>query len=482
MKNLIFNTLQNVAESGFDKELVEGTLHQIEFHGKEISRGVYPYGIILMGRVFHTWLYDGDPLVGLNFSKIIEDIRRKWAADPKLFQAIVERWYLDNPHRLLAVMEPSKTYQDEQEDAFKRKMADAKNAFSSEDANRIRTEMIALKKFQSEPDSDEALATLPKLDISEISRAVETVPTANAAIGGAPAMLHDLFTNGIAYLDMAFDISDISGELHPYLPLMGKLAINMGAADLTYEEMAKRIALKTGGISCLLESGLRADGDGHWQKMIFHVKALHRNIPDAVQILSDILLKGDFADENRLKNLIQEKKNGLHASVVPSGHVFARRTAGAGLSVPAYLDELWHGTTQLRFISSVAERFPESKQDLRKKIEFLKEKLFSKNRLTLNLTADQEGLTMLSKSVLPFVGQLSEKPEYRGTAEASVATSPRGHCHTRPGFLCRPGLAGARLCRSDLRLFVSCFQAFIQRLPLQAYQGPGRSLRRFFRV
>ncbi|MBN1662757.1 MAG: insulinase family protein [Deltaproteobacteria bacterium] len=407
IEDLIFDTLRAVAQSGFDKDLVEGTLHQIEFHGKEISRGVYPYGIVLMGRAFHTWLYDGDPFVGLHFSKIIEDIRSKWTADPRLFQGVIERWFLNNPHRLLAVMEPSRTYQDDREEAFKRKMAEMKERLSAEEIDRIRTETNALRTFQSEPDSDEAQATLPKLNISDISRAVETIPTAHAAISDAPAMLHDLFTNGIAYLDMAFDISDIPDELLSYLPLLAKLSINMGAAGLTYEEMSKRIALKTGGISCALESGLRADGPGHWQKMIFRVKALYRNIPDAVQILSDIFLKGDMTDENRLKDLILEKKNGLHASVVPSGHVFARRTAGAGLSVPAYLDEVWHGATQLRFINNVAKKFPETKEDLRKKLEFLKEKLFNKKRLLLNLSADQEGLDLLSESVLPLVGRLS---------------------------------------------------------------------------
>lgn len=407
IERLIFDTLREVVKSGFDKDLVEGTLHQIEFHGKEISRGVYPYGIVLMGRVFHTWLYDGDPFVGLNFSKIIEDIRRKWAADSRLFQDVVACWFLDNPHRVLAVMEPSKTVQEEREETFRRKMAVEKNALAPEALEKIRAEMTALKAFQAEPDSPEALATLPKLDISAISRSVETVPTEKSAIGGIPVMRHDLFTNGIAYLDMAFDISDIPETLQAYLPLVAKLVINMGAAGLTYDAMAKRIALKTGGLSCSLESGLRADGPGHWQKMIFRIKALHRNIEEAVRIMADVLLEGDLANEGRLKDLIQEKKNSLRAAVVPSGHIFARRTAGAGLSLPAYLDELWHGATQLRFIGGIADKFVEGRQDLQSQIERLKEKLFCRERLILNLTADQEGLAMLTEHVLPLVGKLS---------------------------------------------------------------------------
>ena len=54
IEKLIDDTLADVITDGFDPALVEGILHQIEFHGKEISRGAYPYGIVLMGGEFQT--------------------------------------------------------------------------------------------------------------------------------------------------------------------------------------------------------------------------------------------------------------------------------------------------------------------------------------------------------------------------------------------------------------------------------------------
>ena len=62
IETLILDTLEDVAAKGFDRDLIEGTLHQVEFHGREMVRGSYPYGIVLMGRAYHTWFYDGDPL------------------------------------------------------------------------------------------------------------------------------------------------------------------------------------------------------------------------------------------------------------------------------------------------------------------------------------------------------------------------------------------------------------------------------------
>ncbi len=396
IETLILDTLENVAAAGFDRELIEGTLHQIEFHGREMVRGGYPYGIVLMGRAYHTWLYEGDPLTDMNFPRTILEIRRKWEADPGLFQQVVRRWLLENPHRLLSVMEPSRTLPEEREQAVRERMARRKALLTSEDAEQIRRETAVLKQFQTEPDSPEAVATLPRLKISDISREIETIPTDRSTIAGVPVLSHEIFTNGIAYLDLAFDVSDVPEELQPYLPLLGKLTVQMGAAGMSYEAMAKRIALRTGGLGVNLATGLTADGKGDWQKMFFSVKALYRNVDEAVGIVRDILTAGDLNDAARMRDLILEKKNGLHASVIPSGHLFAHMAAAAAFSVSAWRNEQWHGRTQLRFIAGTADRLTDLREDLREKLTRLKEIIFVRNRLHLNLTADEEGLRLLA--------------------------------------------------------------------------------------
>jgi Zn-dependent M16 (insulinase) family peptidase len=406
VENLILQTLNNLAESGFDRELIEGTLHQVEFHGKEIVRGTYPYGIILMGRAFHTWLYDGNPLTGLNFPSIIEKIRKKWKARPELFQDILRQWLLDNPHRLLSVLAPDSDYQSKKEDAYRKKMAALKASLSGKELENIQKDAEALKKFQSEPDKPEAATAMPILHIADISRDIERIPTEKTDILDTQAMVHDLFTNGIAYLDLAFDISDIPEDLQIYLPLLGKLMTNMGAAGMDYEQMAKRIALKTGGVGYSLSAGMAKDGKATWQKMIFRVKALYRNAGDAVSIVSDILNEGDLSDETRMRDLIHERKNGLHASVVPSGHIFARRTAGASLSLPAYRDEQWHGRSQLKFMNHITDAFGKNKLEIREKLNRLREMVFRKEKLYLNLTADGEGLSLLTGAAAELVRRL----------------------------------------------------------------------------
>ncbi len=416
----IMDSLKESVAKGFDRELIEGVLHQIEFQGKEIVRSSYPYGIVLMGRAYQTWLYDGDPLSGLNFPRIIEHVRRKWEAQPDLFERLTQTWLLDNPHRVLSILEPSRTVAEEKESGFREKMASIKASLSDQELERIRETAQRLRTFQSEPDSPDAVASLPKLRVADLERGIETIPTEKRSLEGVPVLMHNLFANGIAYAELAFDVSSVPEELQLYLPLLGKMTNNMGAAGYSYEEMAKRIALKTGGLGSSLNAGMTADGRGTWQRMIFGVSALHRNVEDTVEILKDVLTAGDLSHEARMRDLLAEKKNGLHAAVVPSGHAFARMAAGAGLSLPAWRDEQWHGRTQLRFVSRIAEEFQKKPGEFREKLACLRSIVFSPDKLLLNMTGDEEGLSLLENQLKVLVNCLT-----RSVKEESAALPER---------------------------------------------------------
>ena len=406
IEKLILDTLRNIVADGFDSELIEGILHQVEFHGKEIVRGSYPYGISLMGHIFQTWLYNGDPLIGLDFTKTIEDVRKRWAADQQIFQKMTKQWLVDNPHRLLAVMEPDPDFSAKKDKFFQKKMNKLKSSLTKEELTQIDTQAAKLKMFQSEADTPEAAAMLPKLKLEDIPRSIEIIPTQVGTLENVRTLKHDLFTNDIAYVDLAFDLGHIPEELQPYLPLLGKMTTGMGAAGFNYEEMAKRITLKMGGFGYDLSAGFTADAKASFQKMIFSFSALYRNLPAAINIITDVLGEGDLSAEARMRDLISERKNNLQSAILPSGHIFAKRAAGAALTVPAYRDEQWHGRTQLRFVQHQAGNFELAKNDLQEKLRQLKSLVFNKENMLINITADDQGLKLVQENILPLLQKL----------------------------------------------------------------------------
>ncbi len=408
VERIVLDTLEKLASEGIDRQLLEGAFHQIEISGKEIIRGSMPYGITLMQRAYTAWLYDADPLVVLNFPQGIAEVRERWESDPELFQRAIRRWFLDNPHRVLSIVEPSPTFEEEAENDFRKEMTDLKAKLSEEQREGIHTEASHLKELQAQHDSPEALATLPELKRSDLSRRIETIASDEVRSGDVIFLRHDIFTNGIVYLDLAFDLSCVSEADQPYLPLLGRFMTSMGASGLNYEEMAKRVTLKTGGIGCSPSIGMTLKDDGHWQKMIFSTHALYRHIPDAVALVRAFLCEADFSDRNRMRDLLLEARNRLRAAVVPSGHVFAKRSAAAALNLAAHREEVWWGVSQLRFLADLADRFEHDGDALLDKIESLYRRIVQRNGLLINITADGEGLALLGEELNRMMETLPE--------------------------------------------------------------------------
>jgi len=417
---LVLETLEGIAETGFDRGLVEAALHQVEFHGREIVRGAYPYGITLMGRVFHTWLYDGDPLTPLKFNALIGRARERWRREPGLFQEVIRRWLLDNPHRLTSVMEPSHSCLEEAETRFRKRMAELKATLSETDRERIRDESSRLRALQTEPDSPEALATLPRLKRADIPRQAETIPSEEGRADGVDVLKHEIFGNGIVYLDCAFDVSHVPDGMQPWLPLLGKFARGMGAAGRRYDEMATRISTAMGALGVQMASGFGRDGRQTWQRMIFRMRALHRNIPEALSLLGDILSAGDLSDRRRMEDLVLEKRNSLQSAVIPSGHLFAQRTAASTQTLPSLRDEQWNGRIQLRLLNGLAERF--AADPLVEHMERLRALVFGRGRLLLNVTGDAEGVGLLLEEIGALTGRLGSGSP--GTDGPSMAPAP----------------------------------------------------------
>jgi Zn-dependent M16 (insulinase) family peptidase len=90
-----------------------------------------------MGSVFQTWLYEGDPLIGLNFPQWIKKIRGLLSQDPRIFENITKEWFIDNSHRLMSVMEPDPDFNERTEKEFKEKMAKIKNKYSPQQLKEI---------------------------------------------------------------------------------------------------------------------------------------------------------------------------------------------------------------------------------------------------------------------------------------------------------------------------------------------------------
>ena len=66
--------------------------------------------------------------------------------------------------------------------------------------------------MQETPDSPEALATIPTLALADLPRRNKLIPIEVTLKPTRQVLYHELFTNGVVYLDVGFDLHRSSGR------------------------------------------------------------------------------------------------------------------------------------------------------------------------------------------------------------------------------------------------------------------------------
>ena len=85
------------------------------------------------------------------------------------------------------------------------RLAEVRRTLSDADMERIAAEAAQLKKRQEAPDDPADLAKIPSLSLGDLDRKIRKIPADRTEVAGARTLYHDLFTNGIVYLDIGFD-------------------------------------------------------------------------------------------------------------------------------------------------------------------------------------------------------------------------------------------------------------------------------------
>jgi presequence protease len=416
IEELCLETLAGLAEKGIEPSIVEAAFHQIELEGREIKRS---YPIELLVRAAGPLNYGVDPKTGLELGALMDRARSRYASDPGVFGRLIKEWLLGNTHRLLLVARPSAEMAARQEAALREAMAARKARMGSEELATIAREARELKEAQERPDPPETLALLPRLDLADVPRRVFVVPVARREAAGRSYLEHEFFSNGLGYLDLAFDVSDLSAEESIWLPFLGRAVTGMGSGGLDYASMATRIAGRTGGISYQCLAGTELRGDGVYQRLSFRGKALGRNLGELASIFRDLLTEGDLGDLARLADLAHEAHNRLFQGVVGAGHVFAASRAASSLGLPFLRREQWEGVSQLRFLAALAKRADSEPAWLASKLGALRDRIFTRDRLVLGATGDPELLSALRPGAESIAAALP-----RGEAAAPEAAAP----------------------------------------------------------
>lgn len=389
IRDVILDTLKQEAAGRLDPELLEGSIRQVEFRLREITdSGHFPYNVMLAERTLRSWLYGGDPLAHLCFEKPLSVIKEKKKQGIDFFLKKLEELFVQNNHTLLSTVVASAALGEQLGKKSEEQALQLSSNFTEEDRRNYHTLTMLLREEQKKPVPQAIRDTLPKLDKLDLPKENERVPTEIASYSGVTVYTHPLFTAGIAYLDIGFDLTVLPPELIAYFPLYSEMMTRCGAAGLSFEAMAKRISLTTGGVTCS-DMCVTRFGTSHDLvfKCMFHGKVLSHRFDEMLGIFSDLFLRPELENEKLVTDILYEMRNELNSAIVRSGNSYAASYAAARLSRSRFIEEKLDGISQLRFLDDlVSAKNIKAVVEAMKKIHAI---VVNRNGCFCSLTADK---------------------------------------------------------------------------------------------
>ncbi|KAI5865610.1 Metalloenzyme, LuxS/M16 peptidase-like protein [Durotheca rogersii] len=363
VKDEVQKVLRDVRQKGFEKDKIDGYLHQLELSLKHKTAN---FGLSVLHRLKGKWFSGTDPFDSLAWNDTVAAFEAKLAQGGYL-EGLMDK-YLLNDNTLTFTMAPSDTYvaevsKEENERLAAKILQVAQAAGGEEEAKKFfeRRELDLLA--EQGKSSTEDLSCLPTVYVKDIPRQKEPAKLRDEVAHGTTIQWHEAPTNGLTYFRAINTFENLPDELRSLIPLFTDSIMRLGTKDMTMEQLEDLIKLKTGGISVgYMSTASPTDFRKASEGIVLRGMALDRNVPDMFELLRKLILETNFDSPEaalRIRQLLQASADGVVNDIASSGHAYARRYAESGLSLEAYLTEQVSGLSQVKLITSLAGR-PES--------------------------------------------------------------------------------------------------------------------------
>ncbi|KAJ6671254.1 hypothetical protein OIU85_015050 [Salix viminalis] len=385
VEELVMGTLKKLAEEGFETDAVEASMNTIEFSLRENNTGSFPRGLSLMLQSISKWIYDMDPFEPLKYEKPLMALKARIVEEGSkaVFSPLIEKFILNNPHRVTIEMQPDPEKASRDEAAEREILEKVKASMTEEELAELARATQELRLKQETPDPPEALRSVPSLSLLDIPKEPVHIPTEAGDINGVKVLKHDLFTNDVLYAEIVFNMRSLKQELLPLVPLFCQSLLEMGTKDLTFVQLNQLIGRKTGGISVVLRTY------STWLIAFFK--------------------KSNLQTSNALSSLFPKAKAGMENRLRGSGHRIAATRMDAKLNVTGWISEQMGGVSYLEFLQALEERVDQDWDGVSSSLEEIRTSLLSKNGCLINMTADGKNLTNSEKYVSKFLDLLPSK-------------------------------------------------------------------------
>lgn len=408
---IIENTLKGLVDNGINKKSLQAAINYFEFKHKEGNFGRFPKGLMLGLNAFNTWLYDDSKALDLfELNQVFDDLKAE--LDKGYFENLIKTYILENNHKTYAMLIPKKGLNAKREAEEKAKLAAYKATLTTEEIEDIVAKAKHLEEYQSEPSTPEELESIPLLEIEDIEKKARTLNNSFSEIEMVKVVSHDIFTNGISYINLNFDITDIDCDKYPVVSLLSEIFKYVDTENYSYNELANEINIHTGGIGFTTAVTNCKENGKYVVQFVVNTKQLDDKIDKAMSLVEEILFTSKLSDKKRLREIIAETRSGLKMDLVSSGHITAAGRAMSYVSPMGVVKELLEGVEYYKYLAELDDNFDDKYEQLVEDLNDVLGQVLRRNALTVNYTSDKKPEDMLKESVTSLSKKLSTRLEF----------------------------------------------------------------------
>jgi Zn-dependent M16 (insulinase) family peptidase len=280
---------------------------------------------------------------------------------------------------------------------------------TDEQLNEIAENTKRLKERQETPDSEQTLATIPVLKLQDLEKQSRTIPIEVMDLQDAKVLYHDLFTNGIVYLDLGFDLHALPKDLLPLTEVFARALLEMGTQTEDYVKLSQRIGKGTGGISSITVTATSFGSRESVAKLFLRGKATVQQSAELLNILKDVLLTAKFDNPERLKQIVLEEKAGLESALVPEGHIYVNQRLRAQFGESGWAKEQMSGISYLLALRDLEKAIDKKWPSVLEKLEAMRAALVNRKTLLVNITVDSANWNIFKPQLDSFLPTLPSR-------------------------------------------------------------------------
>lgn len=377
IRSFVPETVRRVAENGLDRSALHACIERFAFNCREVTE---PYGVELAIKALDGWLYGGDPLLHIDNAKVFDALRNK--LDTGYFEALMLEMLADPDDKCYVYALPSKTKLFDDAQREKARCEAAAAAWNDEKRREMMNATQKMQLWQQSQDDEEALSTLPVLELGDVPRDVEPIKTATVDIAGRPALSVEVNSDGIVYLNLYFDVSDFTTEELRLLNLLTSCLSDLRTENLTALELQNKIKSTLGGIAAKVDViSHEGELDSCKPYLLVSASTLRENAQAAMELLSELLLHTCWSETDKIGEIVMQSDYFIKQSLIGNGHSFAMTKALSGFSAEAALREALEGESFARWFADLAASFSGRAEALGEKLAGLAHRAFAANRL-----------------------------------------------------------------------------------------------------